>query len=344
MATLIQNTLYLFTPGLYIHRDHLSLRIEENKTLKQSLPIHNLESILIFGPISVSPPAMRLCWENKVAITFLSETGYFLARVEGFPQGSVLLRRNQHQHADNPQQALTIVQHLLAGKLQNSRWCLNRTSREAENAEEKSILKKTLNEIDHLLQLLKTTETIDSARGIEGRAAALYFSCFSLHLKKKNRTKFPFSQRLKHPAPDPLNIILSFLYTLLRHDCTAALSAIGLDPCVGFLHTERPGRESLSLDLMEEFRPFIDRLAITAINRGEIAPNDFNQSAGGIYELTEKGRKKLVQLYQKKKLEETRHELLQEKCRIGQLWFIQARILARLLRGDIPNYLPHLFH
>lgn len=343
MNSIVQNTLYLLTPGLYVHRDHQSLRIEEHKILKLSVPIHNIESIVIFGPTLISPSAMQLCWENHVGVSFLSDGGRFLARVEGSPQGSVLLRRNQHQFADQPNKALSLVRHFLAGKIQNSRWCLLRSSRETDDADEKSTLKTTAQRIAHLLTSLERVETIEAARGLEGQTAALYFETFPLHLKPRRRQQFPFTTRTKRPARDALNCALSFLYALLRHDCMAALNAIGLDPYVGYLHADRPGRESLALDLMEEFRSSIDRLVISSINREAIQPKHFNIREGGVCELTESGRKKLVQIYHEKKRDETRHTLLQQKCRIGQLWFFQARILARVLRGDIPEYTPHLF-
>lgn len=343
MSKIIQNTLYLLTPGLYVHRDHLSLRVEQDDQLKLSLPIHNLESVLVFGPSSVSPPAMQLCWENGVTVAFLSEHGRFLARVEGVPQGSVLLRRAQHRFADDSALALPLIKNLVAGKVQNSRWLLNRTAREATDEAERTRLVATAQQLAYALRELPAAVHADAARGVEGRAAALYFDVFPLHLKPAVRERFPFDGRERRPPRDALNCLLSFLYALLRHDCVAALTAVGLDPFVGFLHTDRPGRESLALDLMEEFRPLADRLAITLLNRGELKVTDFVEREGGAWELTEAGRKALVAAWQERKLEETRHVQFKEKVRYGQLPFLQARILARVLRGDIPSYLPHLF-
>lgn len=343
MSQIIQNTLYLLTPGLYIHRDHLSLRIEQDGQLKLSLPIHNLESVLVFGPSSISPPAMQLCWENGVAVAFLSEHGRFLARVEGVPQGSVLLRRAQHRIAEDAVLCLRLIKNLVAGKVQNSRWLLNRTAREATDETERTRLVETAQQLAYALRELPAAPHADAARGVEGRAAALYFDVFPLHLKPAVRERFPFDGRERRPPRNAVNCLLSFLYALLRHDCVAALTAVGLDPFVGFLHTDRPGRESLALDLMEEFRPLADRLAITLLNRGEFKTTDFVEREGGAWELTEAGRKALVAAWQQRKLEETRHAQFKEKVRYGQLPFLQARILARVLRGDIPSYLPHLF-
>ena len=343
MSQIIQNTLYLLTPGLYVHRDHLALRIEQDGQLKLSLPIHNLESVLVFGPTAMSPPAMQLCWENNVAVAFLSEHGQFLACVEGVPQGSVLLRRAQHRVADDATLTLPLIKNIVAGKIQNSRWLLNRTARETTDEAERMALAGVARQLASALRELPDAPHADAVRGIEGRAAALYFDVFPLHLKAAMRDRFPFDGRERRPPRDALNCLLSFLYALLRHDCVAALAAIGLDPFVGFLHVDRPGRESLALDLMEEFRPFADRLAITLLNRGELKATDFVEREGGAWELTEAGRKALVAAWQQRKLEETMHAQFKAKVRYGQLPFLQARILARVLRGDIPAYLPHLF-
>jgi CRISPR-associated protein Cas1 len=343
MRQVIQNTLYLLTQGLYVHRDHLALRIEQDGQLKLSLPIHNLESVLIFGPSAMSPPAMQLCWENNVAVAFLSEQGQFLARVEGVPQGSVLLRRAQHRTADDPILTLRLIRNIVAGKIQNERWLINRTARETTDEAERTKLTTTAQQLAYGLRELPTAPDADTARGIEGHAAALYFEAFPLHLKPAIRERFPFDGRARRPPRDALNCLLSFLYALLRHDWVAALTAVGLDPFVGFLHTDRPGRESLALDLMEEFRALADRLAITLLNRGELKPAHFVEREGGAWELTEAGRKAIIAAWQQRKLEETMHAQFKAKVRQGQLPFLQARILARVLRGDIPSYLPHLF-
>ena len=343
MTQVIQNTLYLLTPGLYIHRDHLSLRIEQDKQLKLSLPIHNLESVLIFGPTAMSPPAMQLCWENNVAIAFLSEHGRFLARVEGIPQGSVLLRRAQHQTTGDPARALPLIKNVVAGKIQNTRWLLNRTARECTDATEKATLTHAAERLAYGLRELPAAPDADTARGIEGHAASIAFEVFPLHFKPAIRAQFPMEGRNRRPPRDALNCLLSFLYALVRHDCVAALTAVGLDPFVGFLHVDRSGRESLALDLMEEFRPFAERLAITLLNRGELKSTHFLEREGGAWELTDAGRKALVAAWQQRKLEETLHAQFKTKVRYGQLPFLQARILARTFRGDLPAYLPHLF-
>ena len=344
MPQTLQNTLYLLTPGLSVHRDGLALRIEQEHQLKLSLPVHNLESVFVFGAaIYVSPAAMRLCWEHGAAVCFFTDWGRLEARLEGVPQGSVLLRRAQHRAADTLATTAAIARAFVAGKLHNTRWLLARSARDAA-IEEDAVALRTVT--DHLASLLRelerTPDDLDVIRGIEGRAAALHFDVFSRHLRPTLRSQFPFDGRNRRPPRDALNGLLSFLYALLRHDCTSALTAVGLDPFVGFLHADRSGRESLALDLMEEFRPWVERIALTLVNRGELKPAHFVVREGGAVELTEPARKLLVAGYQQRKAEVIAHPLFSEKVRYAQLVFIQARLLARALRDDAA-YEPHLF-
>lgn len=343
MAQTLHNSLYLLTPGLSVHRDGLALRIEKERQLKLSLPVHNLESILVFGAdIYVSPAAMRLCWEHGAAINFFTDWGRLEARVEGVPQGSVLLRRAQHRAADSAPLAVGLARAFVAGKLHNTRWLLARSARDAATEDDGTRLRAIVDHLAYLLrELEQTPDDADIVRGVEGRAAALHFEVFALHLRPALRAAFPFTGRNRRPPRDGLNCLLSFLYALVRHDCVSALTAVGLDPFVGFLHADRAGRESLALDLMEEFRPWVERLALTLVNRGEIKPADFRAREGGAFELTEAGRKAVVSAYQQRKTEEIQHPLFQEKVRHSQLVFIQARLLARAIRGDGP-YAPHL--
>lgn len=339
----LQNTLYLLTPGLSIHRDGLALRIEQEKQLKLSLPVHNLESVFVFGSdIYVSPAAMRLCWENGAAVCFFTDWGRLEARVEGVPQGSALLRRAQHAAASDPGRAAALARACVAGKIHNTRWLLSRSARDATGDDDARALRAATDELAVVLRELERAPDLDAIRGNEGRAAAAHFAVFTRHLKPAWRERFPMDGRNRRPPRDAVNCLLSFLYALLRHDCVSALTAVGLDPFVGFLHAHRAGRESLALDLMEEFRPSVERLAITLLNRAELKPDDFNQREGGAVELTEKSRKAIVAAYQQRKLDETVHPLFREKVRQAQLPFIQARLLARAIRGDA-DYSPHLF-
>ena len=344
MPQSLQNTLYLLTPGLSVHRDGLALRIEHEKKLKLSLPIHNCESVFVFGAdIYVSPAAMRLCWQHGASIAYFTDWGRLEARVEGVPQTSVMLRRAQHAAASDPARATQLARCFVAGKIHNTRWLLARTARDAAIEEDAASLRAAADQLAALLRDLPHATDRDAARGIEGRAAALHFAEFRQHIRPAQRATFPVDGRNRRPPRDAVNCLLSFLYALLRHDCVSALTAVGLDSFVGFLHTDRAGRESLALDLMEEFRPWAERLAITLINRNEIEPADFELREGGACELTDKARKTLVAAWQKRKIEEFNHPLFREKVRYAQLPFIQARLLARTLREDLPEYTPHLF-
>lgn len=360
-----QNTLYLTTPGSYIGRDHLTLQVEvpvypddlppEERTRerasswrKVSIPIHHLESICLFGPGSISPAALHLCWEHGVAVHFLSEQGYLLARLSGVPDTSVSLRRAQFRAADQPSRCAAIARQIIAGKLQNARNSLLRGARESVGEEARARLGDAADGLARLLDPLGRWDAADLARpdaldvlrGIEGMGTALYFASFN-GLLKQQQDKFRFTSRSRRPPRDRINCLLSFLYALVRHDCIAALTSTGLDPFVGFLHAERPNRPALTLDLMEEFRPWLaDRLAVTLINRQQIGPDDFAGREGGAVELTESGRKRILTAYQHRKQEILTHPLLQQECRIGQLPFLQARLLARHLRGDLPDYVP----
>ncbi len=344
MAQTLQNVLYLLTPGLSLRRDGLALRVEQEKQLRLSLPVHNLESVFVFGAdIYVSPSAMRLCWEHGASVCFFTDWGRLEARVEGVPQGSMLLRRAQHAAAASPARAAALARAFVAGKLHNTRWLLARSARDAASEEDRLALGTAADAHAHLLRELgRTPDDLDVIRGVEGRAATLHFAVFSRHLRPALRTGFPFDGRNRRPPRDALNALLSFLYALLRHDCVSALTAVGLDPFAGYLHADRPGRESLALDLMEEFRPWVERLALTLVNRGELKAGQFSARDGGTVELTEPARKALVAAYQQRKTETAAHPLFQEQVRHGQLVFIQARLLARALR-HASDYPPHLF-
>jgi len=353
-----QNTLYLTTPGTYVARDHLTLQVEvpvyppdlppeernrqsATDTRKLSIPIHHLESVCVFGTSSISPPAMDLCWEHGVAINFLSDNGYLQARVTGVADTSVILRRAQFRVADDPVRAAAIARQIVAGKIQNSRNSLLRGGRETDDTAEQRQLTDAADALARQLSdLAKTNPPLDQLRGVEGMAAQTYFSVFGLLLKQQ-RDDFAFNTRSRRPPRDRINCMVSFLYALVRHDCIAALTSIGLDPFVGFLHADRPNRPSLALDLMEEFRPWLaDRLAVTLINRQQIQPDHFALREGGAVEFTDTGRKLVIKAYQERKQESLNHPLLDQNLRIAQLPFVQARILARHLRADLPEYLP----
>lgn len=338
-----QNTLYLTTSGNYINRDHLTLRIEFEKQLKLAVPIHHIESVCSFGNNMFSPQALQLCWENGVAVNCFSENGYFHGRWEGVANTSVVLRRTQYRKADDANFCAKLAKFIVVGKIQNSRQNLLRSARETDSESEKADLKSRAEELSVVLRWLeREAEETASVRGFEGQAASIYFGAFSLHLRQQ-REDFNFTKRTRRPPLDYVNCLLSFLYALLRNDCIAALTATGLDPFVGYLHVERPNRPSLALDIMEEFRPVLaDRLAITLINRRQICAEDFIIREGGAVEFTKDGRKKVIAAYQTRKQDTLIHPLLQQEFRYGQLMLVQSRILARYLRGDIPEYYPFI--
>lgn len=359
MDRVTQNTLYLTTHGSYVARDHLTLQVEvpifpddlpleqrkkDNATgsRKVAVPIHHLESICIFGPSTVSPSALDLCWEHGVAVNYMSFSGHLHARLTGVADTSVTLRRAQFRAADDEAKRVRITRSIIAGKIQNSRNSLLRAARETEDITERSRLEAVTNAMAQQIRGLPEINNVDSLRGAEGMASATYFSVFSLLLKQQ-REVFAFTTRSRRPPRDRINCMLSFLYALVRHDCIAALTAAGLDPFVGFLHVERPGRPSLALDMMEEFRPWLaDRLAVTLINRQQIGPNHFREREGGAVEFTDAGRKVVIKAYQERKQDEMQHALLEQNARLAQMPFLQARVLARHLRGDLPDYVPML--
>ncbi len=357
MDSVQQNTLYLTTHGTYVARDHLTLQIEvpvypenlppdertrENATgtRKLAVPIHHLESVCVFGPSTISPPALDLCWEHGVAVQYLSEYGHLQARLTGVADTSVTLRRTQFRAADDPSQCAAIARQVIAGKIQNSRNSLLRAGREADLPEDVQRLSAVTDALARQVAELPALAELNSLRGAEGMASNLYFSVFTLTLKQQ-RADFTFTTRSRRPPRDRINCLISFLYALVRHDCVAALTSAGLDPFVGFLHVDRPNRPSLALDLMEEFRPWLaDRLAITLINRQQIGPEHFRDCAGGAVEFTDTGRKLVIKAYQERKQEKITHPLLDQNMRLAQLPFTQARVLARHLRGDICDYIP----
>lgn len=367
MGDVPQNTLYLTTPGSYVARDHLTLQVEvpeyppdlprEDRNPKSaignrklSVPIHHLESICVFGPSTISPPALDLCWENGVAVNYLSEFGYLQARMTGIADTSVTLRRAQFRAADDPAKCAAITRQIIAGKLQNSRNSLLRAARETDSADERVRLTEANDALARQIEALgrwtpdelRATGAVDRLRGAEGMGGATYFGVF-VFLLKQQRDDFGFTTRSRRPPRDRINCLLSFLYALVRHDCIAALTSIGLDPFVGYLHAERPNRPALALDLMEEFRPWLaDRLAVTLINRQQIGTEDFRTREGGAVEFTDAGRKRVIKAYQERKQEKLTHPLLDQEFRIAQFPFVQARVLARYLRGDLPDYLPFI--
>jgi len=337
------NTLYIMTQGAYLSLDHETVRVEVGGELKLQAPLHHLGSIVTMGNVMISPFLLGKCAEDGRSVVILDRNGRYKCRMVGKTTGNVLLRQAQHIAVRDSARTTAIAAAITAGKVKNARNVLMRSAREADNADEEALLRKSADVQADALFHLKAPRDPDHVRGLEGEAAAAYFEVFPLMMKTAERDALPMNGRNRRPPLDPVNALISFLYTLLLNDCIGALEGVGLDPQLGFLHVPRPGRPSLGLDLMEEFRAFLaDRLAVTLINRKQLTTEHFEPRSGGAEYLNEKGRKEVVTAYQKRKQEEVDHPLLGEKSPIGLLPHLQARLLARHLRGDLEAYIPYI--
>lgn len=337
------NTLYVTTSGSYLHLDNETIRIEVERETRLRVPLHHLAAIIAFGDVLFSPALIGRCAEQGICITLLDRNGRFMARVEGPMSGNVLLRRTQHEHAMSASDSLALARCFVAGKLRNSRTALQRGAREADNSDDKSLLEAAVRKFDASLRAATVADDANTLRGVEGEAARTYFSAINSILKPAVREHFAITGRHRRPPRDRLNALLSYLYTLLTHDCRSALESVGLDPQVGYLHALRPGRPALALDLMEEFRSVMaDRLAFTLINRGQLKAKDFRSTEGGGVLLEADARRTIAIAWQERKQERLTHPLLETEVPIGVLPHIQARLLARTLRKDVPAYLPFL--
>ena len=338
------NTLYVMTQGAYLSLDHETVRVEVNGDLKLQVPLHHLGSIVTMGNVMISPFFLGKCADDGRSVVILDRNGRYKCRMVGKTSGNVLLRQAQYLAGQDPVRTTAIAAAMTAGKVKNARNVLMRSAREAGDPVEEKQLRKSAEVQAEALFHLKTPRDVDHVRGLEGEAAAAYFDVFALMMKPAERDSLPMNGRNRRPPLDPVNALISFLYTLLLNDCISALEAVGLDPQMGFLHVPRPGRPSLGLDLMEEYRAFLaDRLAITLINRKQVTIEHFEPRPGGAVYLNEKGRKEVLAAWQKRKQEEVEHPLLAEKLPIGLLPYLQARLLARHLRGDLESYVPYIY-
>jgi CRISPR-associated protein Cas1 len=332
------NTLYVTTPGSYLSKDGENIVIKVENHERFRIPVHNIEGIICFGFLGASPSLMAMCAERNIALSFLTENGYFLGRVSGPVSGNVLLRRKQYRLADDPVFSSEISRLFVAGKILNCRTVLQRTLRDHAKEESSTAIDAAINTLGVKQKQALKCQDNNVLRGIEGEAAYTYFGVFD-HLIIAQKEDFYFKGRNRRPPMDNVNALLSFVYTLLAHEVRSALESVGIDPCVGFLHTDRPGRQSLALDMMEEFRPYLaDRLVLTLINRRQIDATGFNsREAGGII-MDDDTRKVLLTAWQKRKQEEVMHPFLQMMVPVGLLPYCQALLLARYLRGDLDSY------
>jgi CRISP-associated protein Cas1 len=337
------NTLFVTTQGTYLARkgETLVARVEKETLLR--LPLHTIESIACFGRVSMSPGLMGHCAELGVTVSFFSLYGRYLARVVGPASGNVLLRRSQYRLADDQDGTADVARSIIAGKVANSRTVLQRHLRDHASATGADDVREAVAKQRRILERLANPIPLDTARGLEGDAARIYFGVFK-YLTLSDHDQFRFTQRSRRPPLDPPNALLSFCYTLLVHDVRSACEGVGLDPQVGYLHRDRPGRPSLALDLMEELRAVIaDRLTLSLINRQQVEPKRFRRNEVGGVEMDDKTRKVVLAAYQQRKQTEITHPFLGEKVTLGLVAHMQARLLARFLRGDLDAYPPYFW-
>ncbi|MGI5979752.1 MAG: type I-C CRISPR-associated endonuclease Cas1c [Oscillospiraceae bacterium] len=337
------NTLYVLTEDSYLALDGENVVVLRDDETLGRFPLHTLESILYFGYKGASPALMGACAKNQIGLCFLTPNGRFLARVCGETRGNVLLRKKQYAVSENKTESTLIARNMIAGKLSNARWVLERATRDHALRVDVERLKTVSATLAEAAKLAAVTTEPDILRGIEGEAATRYFGVFD-ELVLQSKDEFFFHGRSRRPPLDNMNAMLSFVYSILGNDCAAALESVGLDPYVGVLHGDRPGRTSLALDFMEELRPcFADRFVLSCINTRVMRPEHFKKSESGAVTLTDAGRKAFLAAYQEKKREQITHPFLGEKLPWGLAPYVQALLLARYLRGDLDAYPPFLW-
>jgi CRISPR-associated protein Cas1 len=336
------NTLYLTLAG-YLHLENDTLRFEVEHETRMRVPLHHIGSVVCVGDVLVTPAALARLAEEGKSLVFLGANGRFKARLEGPVGGNILLRQAQFQRAVEPPFALALAKACIAGKLRNSRYVLLRGARDANHAEDAEALRAAADTLAANLRYLEQATDLDTARGFEGESARRYFAAFAYLIRPDRREAFAPDGRSRRPPEDRMNALLSFLYSLLTNDCRSALETVGLDPQLGCLHSVRPGRAALALDLVEEFRSILaDRLALTLVNRQQLQPDDFDCRPGGAVQMSDKARKAVILAYQERKQEFTSHPLLDQKLPIGLVPQVQARLLARVFRGEAEDYIPYL--
>lgn len=337
------NTLFVTTEGAYVSRDGETVVVKVENDVRLRAPVHTLASLVTFGRVSCSPPLLALCGERGVSVTFLSEHGRFLARVEGPVSGNVLLRREQYRRSESAQQSAALARAFVAGKIANERTVLQRAVRDHPPDRDEGALDGAVRDLSTSGRTLVEGLPLDGIRGVEGAAARAYFEVFD-RLVTAQRDDFRFTSRSRRPPLDRINALLSFVYVLLLHDVRSALESVGLDPQVGYLHRDRPGRPGLALDLMEEHRAWLaDRVVLSLVNRQQVRASGFRTEEGGGVVMDDATRKAVLVAWQQRKAEEIRHPFLDEKMPIALVPFVQARLFARHLRGDLDGYPPFLW-
>ena len=337
------NTLFVTSEDVYLSLDGENVVINRDSAVVARYPLHTLQNIISFAYAGASPALMGACVRRGVGLAFCTPRGRFLARASGLTGGNVLLRRQQYRVADDPPQSCRIARCMIVGKLYNARWSLERTLRDHRPRVREEDFQNAISILMGQTVSAMEAESPDTLRGLEGVGASAYFGVFD-QMILRNKESFFFHGRNRRPPLDNVNAMLSFVYSLLTNDCASALESVGLDAYVGFLHTDRPGRVSLALDLMEELRPVMaDRFVLTAINNRVVSPGDFETQESGAVLMTDTGRKALLKAWQERKREQITHPFLQEKLEWGLVPYIQALLLARTLRGDLDAYPPFLW-
>ena len=334
------NTLYVTTPESYLRLDNDTLRVMVGEEARLRVPLHHLQAVVCMGHINVSTPLMHRLADEAITLVLLDDNGRFKARLEGGVSGNVLLRQAQHRAVDNVDFTLTLARAIVAGKIRNQRHVLLRGARESKVSEDEAVLTRTALNLAASLRALPEATSLDALRGLEGEAARNYFDALNLLVRPDLRATFAMDGRSRRPPRDRMNALLSFFYSMWMNDCRSACEAASLDPQLGFLHALRPGRAALALDLMEEFRPFADRLALTLVNRAQLSAADFDEREGGAVVLQGDARKAVVVAYQERKQDALTHPLLAESVPLGLVPLVQARLLARHVRGEAEIYLP----
>ena len=337
------NTLFVTTQGAYLAKEGETVVVKVDKEIRLRVPVHTIGGIVCFGQVSCSPFLMGFCAEKNVAVTFLTEYGRFLAKVQGPVSGNVLLRRAQYRRADDETGSANIAKAVLTGKLINTRTVLQRFLRDHMDKPNAGEVRQASKLISSALRRIENETSLDMMRGFEGDSARTYFNVFD-NLITSQKEDFFFGARNRRPPMDNVNCLLSFLYTIVMHDVRSALETAGLDPAVGFLHRDRPGRYGLALDLMEEFRPFLaDRLVLSLINLSQVQGKGFDEQENGAVLMDDETRTAVLVAYQKRKQDEILHPFLEEKVTIGLLFHTQALLMARYLRGDLDGYPPFIW-
>ncbi len=334
------NTLYVTLPDSHLRLDNDTLRLLVGDETRLRVPLHHLGAVVCFGHVSVSVPLMHRLAEAGIALVLLDAGGRFKARLEGATAGNVLLRRTQHVTSQDEAFTLALARRIVAGKLRNQRHVLLRGARDAKDEADRRALTRAAQNLAASQRALPGASTLDAVRGVEGEAARGYFAAVNHLVRPDLRDRFALDGRSRRPPRDRMNALLSFLYAMWMNDCRSACEAAGLDPQVGYLHALRPGRAALALDLMEEFRPLADRLALTLVNRLQVDEGGFEEREGGAVMLQGDARKAVVVAFQERKKDELTHPLLAEAVPLGLVPLVQARLLARHLRGEATGYPP----